>query len=111
MKSLLKDKIVDLDLKLPSLGLLLDKAHKVKSFTERKSKETDKVIASENNIASTTKRRYEAPNSSSKKDRSFVKYVKKTEDSPKKTKKVIRIGVISERNQSRSEQAKNQFRF
>ena len=66
MKSLLKDKIVDLDLKLPQLGLLLDKGPKIKALTERRSKEADKAISSDNNISSIMKKRYEPPNESRK---------------------------------------------
>lgn len=63
MKSLLKDKVVDLDLKLPQLGMLLGKAPKLKSHTERKSKEGDKKIASDINISAMMKKRYEGPSS------------------------------------------------
>lgn len=108
MKSLLKDKIVDLDLKLPQLSFLMDKRLKQKSFTERKSKETD-VVASGNGIASAMKKRYDIPQADSRKERSFTKHAKKNQESPKKI--VRKVIVVSSKNPSPAEQIKNHLKF
>lgn len=84
--------MVDLDLKLPQLGFLISKSVRQKSYTERKSKETERIVASDNSIASAMKKRYDI-RIDSRKDKSGVKYVKKHEGSPKKNfRKIILIG-------------------
>ena len=91
MKSLLKDKILDLDFKLPQLELLFTRRDKHKAYTERKSKDRDRIMASDNHIASVMKKRYEVQvRSHSKKEKSPLKHVKRNlEDSPNKIKKLL----------------------
>ena len=108
MKSLLKDKIVDLDLKLPQLSFLMNKRPLKKAYTERRSKVADGVISSDNNTASATRKRYAIARTNSRKEKSFLKYAKRNEESPKKTAKKV---VVVSSNLSRYEQLKNHLKL
>lgn len=69
----------------------MNKYTRHKSYTERKSKEVDKVVASDNSMASAIKKRYDPDRMSSRKDKTVIKYIKKHGDSPKKSSRKIDI--------------------